>query len=67
MDVDASATNITIGYRITGVTYNITMVALSPHLPSPVTGPAAVSPGRSFVYNINFNVNTQSSNTQWGG
>ena len=51
MDVDASATNVTIGYRITGVTYNITMVALSPHLPSPVTGPAAVSPGRSFVYN----------------
>ena len=51
MDVDASATNVTIGYRITGVTYNITIVALSPHLPSPVIGPAVVSPGKSFVYN----------------
>ena len=40
--VGASATNNTIDNRITGVTYTITMVALSPHLPSPVIGPVNV-------------------------
>ena len=49
VDVDAFATNITIGSRIPGVTYNITMVALSPHLPSPVIGLATVTPGERFV------------------
>ena len=49
VDVDALATNITIHDRIIGVTYNITMVALSPHLPSLVIGPATVTPGESFV------------------
>ena len=49
VDVDALATNITIGNRITGVTYNITMVAVSPHLPSPVIGPATVAPGETIV------------------
>ena len=39
MDVDASQTNFTIDNRTAGVTYSITMVALSPHLPSPVVGP----------------------------
>ena len=50
VDVDALATNITMRDRITGVTY-ITMVALSLHLPSPVIGPATVTPGESFVTN----------------
>ena len=47
VDVDPLATNVTIEDRITGVTYNITMVALSPHLPSPLIGPATVTPGES--------------------
>ena len=45
VDVDASATNITIDNRITGVTYSITIVALTPHLPSSVVGPTTVTPG----------------------
>ena len=57
VDVDPLATNVTIEDRITGVTYNITMVALSPHLPSPVIGPVTVTPGESFVTNnINFSL-----------
>ena len=51
VDVDALATNVTIRDRITGVTYNITLVALSQHLPSSVIGPATVTPGESFVCN----------------
>ena len=43
MDVGASATNITMDNRITGVTYTITMVALSPHLPSSVVEPVTVT------------------------
>ena len=46
-DVGASATDITIDNRTAGVTYTITMVALSPHLPSPVIGPVTVTPGES--------------------
>ena len=42
VNVGASATNITIDNRTAGVTYSITMVALSPHLPSPVAGPVSV-------------------------
>ena len=45
MDVGASATEVTIGNRTTSVTYSITMVALSPHLPSPVVGPVSVTLG----------------------
>ena len=45
MDVDASTTNITIDNRMVGVTYNITMVAVSPHLPSSVVGPVNVLQG----------------------
>ena len=44
-DVGASATDITIDNRTAGVTYTITMVALSPHLPSPVVGPVTVTLG----------------------
>ena len=43
VDVGASATNITIDSRRPGVTYTITMVALSSHLPSPVVGPLNVT------------------------
>ena len=43
MVVGASATNITRDNRITGVTYTITMVALSPHLPSSVVEPVTVT------------------------
>ena len=51
MDVGASATNITIDNRTAGVTYSITMVALSPHLPSPVVGPVTVTPiGENFTF-----------------
>ena len=42
IDVGASTTEVTIDNRIAGVTYSITMVALSPHLPSPVVGPVSV-------------------------
>ena len=45
VDVDASATEVTIDNCTAGVTYTITMVALSPHLPSPVVGPVAVTLG----------------------
>ena len=47
VDVGASVTNITIDNRTAGVTYTITMVALSPHLPSPVVGPAKVTPSEN--------------------
>jgi len=56
VDVDPLATNVTIEDRITGVTYNITMAALSPHLPSPVTGLTTVTPGESlYTTGINWN------------
>ena len=45
MDVGASATEVTIGDHTAGVTYIITMVALSPHLSSPVVGPVTVTLG----------------------
>ena len=49
MDVGASATEVTIDNRTAGVTYTITMVALSPHLPSPVVGPTNVTLGENFI------------------
>ena len=49
VDVDASQTNITIGNCTTSVTYSITLVALSPHLPSPVVGPVSVILGEDFA------------------
>ena len=50
MDVDASATNITIDNCIAGVTYTITMVAVSPHLPSLVVGPVNITLGENSVF-----------------
>ena len=45
VDVDASTTEVTIDNRTAGMTYTITMVALSPHLPSSVVGPVSVTLG----------------------
>ena len=53
MDVGASATSITIDSRKPGVTYSITMVALSPHLPSPVVGPVSVILGENNLHAFN--------------
>ena len=50
MDVGASTTEVTIDNRTAGVTYSITMVALSPQLPSPVVGPVTITLGK---YNLN--------------
>ena len=50
MNVGASATNITIDNRTAGVTYTITMVALSPHLPSSMVGPTNVTLGEYFTF-----------------
>ena len=50
MDVGASTTNISIGNRTAGVTYMITMVALSPHLPGPVIGPVIVTLGEKNLH-----------------
>ena len=47
MDVGASATEVTIDNRTAGVTYTVTMVALSPHLPSPLVGPVTVTLGEN--------------------
>ena len=49
VDVGTSATEVTIDSRKPGVAYNITMVALSPHLPSPVVGPISFILGKNFV------------------
>ena len=47
MDVGASATEVTIDNCTAGVTYTITLVALSPHLPSPMVGPVTVTLGEA--------------------
>ena len=46
VDVGASTTNITINDKQTSVTYTITLVALSPHLPSPAVN--VTLPGEKF-------------------
>ena len=50
IDVGAPTTEVTIDNRTAGVTYTITMVALSPHLPSPVVGPVTVTLGEDNQY-----------------
>ena len=42
VDVGASTTEVVIDNRTAGVTYTITMVALSPHLPSREVGPVNI-------------------------
>ena len=46
VDVGASATEVTINDNKTSVTYTITLVALSPHLPSPAVN--VTLPGENF-------------------
>ena len=47
MDVNASATEVTINDNKTSVTYTIILVALSPHLPSPAV--QVTLPGENFA------------------
>ena len=50
INVGASATEVNIDSCTTGVAYSITMVALSPHLPSPVIESVNFTlPGENFV------------------
>ena len=49
VDIGVSATEVTIDNCTAGVAYTITMVALSPHLPSPVIGPVTVTLGE-YIY-----------------
>ena len=50
--VDAGVTSYTLGNLQDGLTYNITMVALSVHLPSSVVGPETVTLGKSLYLHI---------------
>ena len=59
MDVDASTTEVIIDNCTTSVSYTISMVALSPHLPSLVVGPVTVTLGEYFagcLYLLDWNV-----------
>ena len=47
MSVAAGDTAVTITGRISDLTYNVTIVALSDHLPSPVVGSVMVTLGKS--------------------
>ena len=47
MSVGADDRTVTITGRTTGLTYNITLLALSDHLPSPVVGAVVVTLGES--------------------
>ena len=49
MSVGAEDRAVTITGRIPGLTYNITMVALSDHLPSPTVGAVMVTLGEPHV------------------
>ena len=47
MSVGAGDTAVTITGLTPGLTYNVTIVALSDHLPSPVVGPVMVTLGET--------------------
>ena len=47
VSVGAGVTNTTLSNLRSGLTYNITMVSLSMHLPSSVVGPQSVTLGKS--------------------
>ena len=51
VDVGASEATVTLDGRSRGLTYNITIVALSQQLPSPVVGPVIVTLGESLDCN----------------
>ena len=50
--INADVTSYTLGNLQDGLTYNITMVALSIHLPSSVVGPETVTLGKSLYLHI---------------
>ena len=50
--VGAEDRSVTITGRTTGLTYNITLVALSEHLPSPVVGAVVVTLGESYTGSV---------------
>ena len=50
MSVGADDRAVTITGRTSGLTYNITIVALSDHLPSPVVGAVMVTLGEPHIY-----------------
>ena len=52
MSVGAEDRTVTITGRTTGLTYNITIVALSDHLPSPVVGAVMVTLGESHAGSV---------------
>ena len=59
IDVGASATEVIIDNCTVGVSYSITMVALSQHLPSPVVGPVSVTLGEysaGCLYLLDWNI-----------
>ena len=50
--INAGVTSYTLGNLQDGITYNVTMVALSIHLPSSVVGPETVTLGKSLYLHI---------------
>ena len=52
VSVDAGVTNYTLSNLQDGFTYNITMLALSVHLPSSVVGPQTVTLGKPYVVGL---------------
>ena len=52
MSVGADDRTVTITGRTTGLTYNITLLALSDHLPSPVVGAVVVTLGESHARSV---------------
>ena len=52
VDVGASEAAVTLDGRSRGLTYNITVVALSQQLPSPVVGPVVVTLSESLNCNV---------------
>ena len=52
VNVGASEATVTLDGRSHGLTYNITIVALSQQLPSPLVGPVTVTLGESLDCNV---------------
>ena len=50
MSVEAQDTAVTITGRTLGRTYDVTIVALSDHLPSPAVGSVLVTLGKAVIY-----------------
>ena len=52
MSVEAEDRTVTITGRTTGLTYNITLLVLADHLPSPVVGAVVVTLGESHAGSV---------------